>query len=90
MNGASENTRTQKMWRKMKYKVPDSRIAAGRVSTQAINRLRTVDICNPDRFAAMVPATPDDSTCVVETGKPNMSAAPMVVMATSSAAPPWA
>ena len=40
--------------------------------------------------AAMVPATPDDSTCVVETGSPNMSAAPIVAAATSSADAPCA
>ena len=37
-------------------------IAAGKVSTQAITRLRIVDNCSPDRFAAIVPATPDEST----------------------------
>src|SRR5260370_448464 len=42
----------------------------GRVSTQAINRLRTVAHCKPDLFATIVPATPDDSTCVVLTGNP--------------------
>nr|MBA2815108.1 major facilitator superfamily transporter [Candidatus Pantoea persica] len=38
-----------------------------------------------DRLAAMLPATPDESTCVVETGRPKLSAAPMVAIATSSA-----
>jgi hypothetical protein len=47
--------------------------------------LRTVDHCRPERLAAIVPATPDDSTCVVETGRPYMSAAAMVDIATSSA-----
>jgi hypothetical protein len=32
--------------------------------------LRSVDICRPDPFAAMVPATPDESTWVVDTGSP--------------------
>jgi len=43
---------------------------AGKVSTQAIARLRMVDICSPDLLAAIVPATPLDNTCVVETGRP--------------------
>jgi hypothetical protein len=33
-----------------------------------------------------VPATPEESTCVVETGRPKLSAAPIVPMATISAA----
>ncbi len=45
-------------------------IDAGSVNTQAISKLRIVDICKPDLFAHIVPATPDDSTCVVLTGKP--------------------
>ena len=65
-------------------------IAAGSVSTQATARLRSVAICSPEWFAAMVPATPEDSTCVVETGKPNMSAAPIVSIATTSAEAPCA
>jgi len=62
--------RVQNRCVKSQYSEPDSRIAAGRVSTQAISRLRMVDICRPERFAAIVPATPDESTCVVETGRP--------------------
>lgn len=54
----------------MKYSVPDSAIAAGRVSTQASAILRTVDHCRPEPFAAIVPAMPDDSTWVVDTGRP--------------------
>ena len=46
--------------------------------TQAISRLRTVDICRPDLLAAIVPATPEESTCVVETGSPYISAAAIV------------
>ena len=65
-------------------------MAAGSVSTQASSRLRTVDICSPDPFAAMVPATPDDRTWVVDTGRPNTSAAPIVPIATSSAEAPCA
>ena len=40
-------------------------IAAGSVSTQAISTLRTVAICRPEPLAAIVPATLDDNTCVV-------------------------
>ena len=40
--------------------------------------LRNVDICSPEPFAAMVPAMPDESTCVVDTGSPYTSAAAMV------------
>ena len=54
----------------MRYRQPDSVIAAGRVSTQAIAMLRIVDHCSPEPFAAIVPAMPDDSTWVVETGRP--------------------
>src|SRR5450830_166832 len=72
------------------YSEPDSSMAAGRVSTQAMARLRRVAICRPERLAAMVPATPEESTWVVETGRPYMSAAPMVSMATTSAEAPWA
>jgi len=53
-----------------KYRLPEIIIAAGRVSTQASAMLRIVDHCSPDPLAAMVPAMPDDSTWVVETGSP--------------------
>jgi hypothetical protein len=53
-------------------------MAAGNVITHANAMLRTVESCNPEPFAAMVPATPEDSTCVVETGSPYMSAAAIV------------
>ena len=33
--------------------------------------LRMVAICRPEPLAAIAPATPDDSTCVVETGRPS-------------------
>ena len=55
---------------KIQNRLPDKRIAAGSVRTHAISRLRTVALCRPDRRAAIVPATPDDSTCVVDTGSP--------------------
>ncbi len=51
--------------------------------------LRIVDICTPDPFAAIVPATPEESTCVVETRKPKLSAAAIVPIATISAAAPY-
>lgn len=47
----------------------DSAIEVGRVSTQAIRMLRTVPPCRPLLFATMVPATPEDSTWVVDTGR---------------------
>ena len=40
--------------------------------------LRMVDIAGPEPLAAIVPATPDDSTWVVLTGRPKLSAAAMV------------
>jgi len=67
----------------------DNAIEAGRVSTQASSMLRTVDHCRPEPLAAIVPATPDDNTCVVDTGRPKRSAMPIVTIATSSAAAPW-
>jgi hypothetical protein len=60
----------QKIWENSQNSEPDNRIATGKVSTQAMARLRTVDHCRPERLAAIVPATPDDSTCVVDTGRP--------------------
>ena len=79
----------QNTWRKRKNRTPDSSIAAGRVSTQASAMLPTVDHCMPEPLATIVPATPDDSTWVVDTGRPKPSAAPIVAAATSSAAAPW-
>jgi hypothetical protein len=60
----------QKTWLNTKYRVPDNIIAAGRVRIHASAMLRSVDICSPDPFAAIVPATPDESTWVVDTGSP--------------------
>ena len=60
----------QNMWLKNEYSVAESVIAAARVRTQASSRLRTVEPCRPEPFAAIVPATPDDSTWVVDTGRP--------------------
>jgi hypothetical protein len=42
--------------------VRDNIMAAGRVGTDASAMLHSVDIYNPDPFAAMVLATPDEST----------------------------
>ena len=78
------------IWRKSQNKDPASMMDAGSVRTQAMARLRTVPHCSPEWLAAMVPATPEDSTCVVLTGMPNQSAAPMVNMAVISAAAPCA
>src|SRR5215468_8134790 len=64
-------------------------MAAGSVNTHAIRRLRTVAHCSPEPLAAIVPATPDDNTWVVETGKPYTSAAAIVPAATTSAQAPW-
>ena len=56
-------------------------IGQGSVSIRAISRLRIADICNPGPFAAIVPATPENGTCVVDTGRPYMSVAAMVAEA---------
>ena len=80
----------QNVLRKSQNRNADNIIAAGKVSTQAIAILRTVSHCRPDWFAAIVPAMPEESTCVVLTGSPNQSAAPIVAIAVISAAAPWA
>ena len=49
---------------------PASSIDTGSVSTQASIRLRTVSICKPVRFAAMVPATPEGRAAFVEKSRP--------------------
>ena len=63
---------------KARKAMPESSAATGSVNTQAAAILRRVDICSPLRLAAMVPATPELSTCVVLTGSPKLSAAKMV------------
>ena len=55
-------------WRSAKKMPAASRAAAGRVKIQARAMLRMVDSCKPLPLAIMVPATPDERTCVVETG----------------------
>jgi hypothetical protein len=73
------------------YNVEERRqsIAQDRVNNQASARLRGVDIRTPEPLAAIEPATPEDSTWVVETGRPKLSAAAIVPIATISAAAPW-
>ena len=61
--------------------MPEITIAAGSVSIQASAILRTVESCNPEPLAAMVPAMPEDNTWVVETGNPYTSAAAIVAAA---------
>ncbi len=51
--------------------------------------LPIVDHCIPEPLATIVPATLDESTWVVDTGRPKPSAAPIVAAAMSSAAAPW-
>jgi hypothetical protein len=53
---------------------PERVAAAGRVTTQAIPMFRRVAICRPQPLAAIVPATPDERTCVADTGRPKPSA----------------
>ncbi|SAK54713.1 hypothetical protein AWB78_01410 [Caballeronia calidae] len=60
----------QKMLRNTQNNRPASAIDTGSVRIHASARLRTVRHCRPEPFAAIVPATPDDSTCVVLTGRP--------------------
>ena len=55
---------------KAQNKEADKPIETGKVSPHAMSRLRRVAHCKPERLAAMVPATPDDNTCVVLTGNP--------------------
>jgi hypothetical protein len=64
--------------------------AHGQGGTQASSKLRKVAICRPDLFAAIAPATPEESTWVVLTGKPYRSAKPMVIIAIVSAEAPCA
>ena len=76
--------------RKVKKRSPESIIAAGSVSTQASSRFLSVPICYPDELSIIVPSTPEDKTCVVLTGRPSPSAAPIVAIAVISAAAPCA
>ena len=58
---AARHAADQKRWRNRKYKVPDSRMAAGRVSTQPSAILRKVVHWMPEPLASIVPATPEDN-----------------------------
>jgi hypothetical protein len=55
---------------KSQKRPPESSAAAGKVKIQAIAMSRIVESCRPLLFAAIVPATPEESTCVVLTGRP--------------------
>ncbi len=48
--------------------VADRAMVAGKVRTQAIRMVLIVPPCRPLLFATIVPATPDDKICVVDTG----------------------
>jgi hypothetical protein len=62
------------MWRldtKRKPKpknVAPKNVAAGKVRTHASKMLRTVACCSPALLANIVPATPEERMCVVDTG----------------------
>jgi hypothetical protein len=66
-------------------KIPERRIDAGRVNSHTIAKFLTLVHWRPERLAAIVPATPEDKTCVVLTGDPNASATSIVPIATRSA-----
>src|SRR5439155_8419274 len=71
-------------------KITQERImVAGSVSSQASMIFFSVPPRTPEPFAHIDPATPDDNTCVVLTGRPPKSARPIVLIATSSAHAPW-
>src|SRR5690606_19882667 len=55
----------------------DRATVAGRVRTQASRMVLTVPPCRPLLLATMVPATPEDRTWVVETGRLKMLAMPI-------------
>ncbi len=56
--------------RKRRYRLAAITMHTGKVRTQASAMLRTVFHWRPVPLAAIVPATPDDRTCVVLTGNP--------------------
>ncbi|MNH44841.1 hypothetical protein D3C79_1071190 [compost metagenome] len=62
---------------------------AGRVNTQASRMVLTVPPCRPLLLATMVPATPEDSTWVVETGRLKMLAMPIRLAVVICADMPW-
>src|SRR6202789_1350251 len=75
---------------KSQNSAPESTAATGNVKTHARAISRRVDTCSPLLSPAIVPATPDDSTCVVLTGNPYPPAARIVTIAISSADSPCA
>ena len=80
----------QNVLRNSQNNEPDNSIATGSVNTHASAKFRTVDHWMPEWLAAIVPAMPEESTCVVLTGSPKPSAAPMVAIAVISATAPCA
>src|SRR3954453_360949 len=52
------------------YSRPAISMAAGNVRTHANTMFLIVPVCSPEPLAAMVPATPLDKICVVDTGMP--------------------
>ena len=65
-------------------------ITTGRVRNHAIRIFLTVSGCRffTPLLATMLPAIPEESTCVVLTGKPYRDDKPMVLAATISALAP--
>ena len=61
--------RYEEKCRNAQNSVDESMIEIGSVNTHAIIRLRTVAHWRPDLLAHIVPATPDDSTCVMLAGR---------------------
>ena len=53
-----------------KAKIPAPKNAHGQRQHQASSRLRNVSICNPEPLANIVPAMPDESTCVASRTAP--------------------
>ena len=64
----------------------------GKVNNQAVAIVAIVLRCKFFRppIPTILPATPDDSTCVVLTGSPSPLLMPIVPAATNSAAAPYA
>lgn len=80
------------MERSNRNRPPETTTVTGNVSIQAMKMLRMVFFCRflMPLLATMLPAMPDDNTCVVLTGRPNDVESPMVVAATNSEEAPWA
>src|SRR5689334_17062399 len=67
----------------------DRATVAGRVNTQASRMVLTVPPCRPLLLATIVPATPEDSTWVVETGRLKTFAKPIRLAVVICADMPW-